>query len=623
MTNPLANRKIKDFFRLYAYILLMIMAGTTFAQSSQPSLSVHAARQVIQGQKFTVTFRLTNAQGAVGQAPQLKGCKLIYGPARNTMYSTSIINGRQENVSVFDFTFTYLAEKTGTVTIPAMSVNAEGHNLRSKPVTITVLPPDRSSQSYQQSGAGAAAQPVSRGAQKATAKDLIVRVSLSKSSIYEQEATIATIKVYTKYRILSFRATTLPAFDGFLAEELPVSGEVGIEHFQGENYYTVVLKKNIIYPQKPGRLSINSGRYDVTLETYELVSNGYFTTQRPVEQKITTTSNSLSVNVKALPQPVPSDFSGAVGSGFKVSTELSPKILRTNEAATYTYNVSGTGNIKYLSAPDIDFGNNVEEFEPETENDATFNGSNMTGKFTATYTVIPQQVGEFAIPARKFIYFDPASGRYITQEVPGITRKVVKGSATASTSSQKSIDKTIDDILHIKNLSKENLEKTPSRTFHSWLYLICYLIVIAGIVFAAIAYRRTLKLNADVTGRRSARANRVAARRLKVAHQEMDKHNDEAFYAAVASALWGYMGDKLRIPASALTRDNISGKLEDDGVSPELIGKTISVLDDCEMARFTPGNADTKMSDLYNRAAEVINGLESSKKITKSSSAKE
>lgn len=623
MTNPLANRKFKDFIRLYAYFLLLMIAGAAFAQSSQPSFSVQVSRQVIQGQKFGVTFRLMNIQGSFNQAPQLKGCRLIYGPAPNTMYYSSNVNGRQENISVFDFTFTYLAEKAGTVTIPAQSFSADGRNYRSKPVTFTILPPDKSAEARQQHGSGAAAQPSTHGATKATAKDLIVRVSLSKNSIYEQEATIATIKVYTKYRILSFRATTLPAFDGFLAEELPVSGEVGIEHFQGENYYTVILKKNIIYPQKAGRLTINSGRYDVTLETYEMVSNGFFPTPRPVEQKITTTSNSLSVNVKALPQPVPSDFSGAVGTGFKVSTDLSPKILRTNEAATYTYNISGTGNIKYLSAPDLDFGNNVEEFEPETENDATFNGSNMTGRFTATYTVVPQQIGEFTIPARKFIYFDPTSGRYVTQEIPGITRNVVKGSASASSQPQKSIDKTIDDILHIKSLSRESLEKNPVRTFHTWLYLICYLVIISGIVFAAIAYRRNLKLNADISGRRSARANRVATRRLKIARAEMDRHNDEAFYAAVASALWGYMGDKLRIPSSALTRDNISGKLADDGVSHELIEKTINVLDDCEMARFTPGNPDSKMSDLYTRAAEVINGLESSKRNTKTSQAKE
>ena len=132
-------------------------------------------------------------------------------------------------------------------------------------------------------------------------------------------------------------------------------------------------------------------------------------------------------------------------------------------------------------------------------------------------------------------------------------------------------------------------------------------------------YRRNLKLNSDVTGRRMARANRVANRRLRTARAEMSRHNEDAFYAAVASALWGYMGDKLRIPASALTRDNITEKLSADGVGPETIQRTIAVLDDCEMARFTPGTADSKMSDLYQRATTAINELEASKRKTSKS----
>lgn len=91
--------------------------------------------------------------------------------------------------------------------------------------------------------------------------------------------------MYTKHNISSFRATTLPQFDGFISEELPVgSNEAQMEHFRGENYYSAVLKMPTL-PSKAGTLTINSGRYDVTLETYEPISNGFFVTYRPIEQK--------------------------------------------------------------------------------------------------------------------------------------------------------------------------------------------------------------------------------------------------------------------------------------------------------------------------------------------------
>lgn len=600
---------------------LLIMTAALGMQAQQPSLTVQVRQQVVQGQRFTVTFRVSNADARVAKAPELKGCTLLYGPATSTMSYTSIVNGRTESTSSVDYTFTYVADKAGTVTIPAMSVNAGGQVLKSPSKTLTVLPPDRSQQQQQQQQQQGAA-PAGRGTGKVTAKDLIVTVTLSKNSMYEHEATIATIKVYTKYNITSFRATTLPSFDGFLSEELPVQQNVGMEHFRGENYYTAVLKRCLLFPQKTGTLSINSGRYEVTLETYEEVSNGFFIMHRPVEQHITTTSNQVNATVRPLPSPAPAGFNGAVGTSFRVSAVLEPQILRTNEAATYTYTVTGTGNVKYLTAPDIDFGPTVETYEPETDNDASFNGSSLTGTFKASYSIVPTQVGEMTVPACDFTYFNPSTGKYVTVAVPSITRKVLKGNAAVSASGnpQKAISgKQLDDILHIKSLDGDDLEREPQRVFHSWYYICAYLALIVLMVAITLIYRRNLKLNSDVTGRRMARANRVANRRLRTARAEMSRHNEDAFYAAVASALWGYMGDKLRIPASALTRDNITEKLSVDGVGPETIQRTIAVLDDCEMARFTPGTADSKMSDLYQRATTAINELEASKRKTSKS----
>ena len=66
-------------------------------------------------------------------------------------------------------------------------------------------------------------------------------------------------------------------------------------------------------------------------------------------------------------------------------------------------------------------------------------------------------------------------------------------------------------------------------------------------------------------------------------------------------------------PSSALTRDNISDKLNDYGVAPELVAQTIDLLDECEMARFTPEHSDTEVSELYDRAANIINAIDSTK----------
>lgn len=591
----------------------MFITGIAIGQ--QPSVSVHAPGQVVQGRNFTVTIRVQNANAQVNNGPELKGCTLRFGPAVSTMESHEYVNGRASSTYIRDYSFTYYAEKAGSVTIPSISVNADGKTLKTQPRTLTILPPDKADrQAQQNAGAPAGGGTVRSNAGRARANDLIVTVTMSKNHIYEQEAIIATIKVYTKHNISSFRATTLPSFDGFLSEELDVREEPKIEHFRGDNYYSVVLKRCLLYPQKSGTLTVNSGRYDVTLETYEEISNGFFITRRPVQQNITTSSNKVSVVVSPLPSPQPANFSGAVGS-FKASVNLEPSLLRTNDAATYTYTVTGTGNIKYLKAPDMDFGPNVEEYEPETESDAHFNGKDMTGTFTAKYTIVPQQVGQLKIPAEEFVYFNPQSKKYVTVSLPGFDKKVIKGSDSAQSAvvQQKTGDKTLDDILYIKPLKSSDLEKDASRTFHSWYYILCYIIIFAGLIFAIIVYRRYVKINSNATLRRTARANKVAGKRLRQAREYMQAHKNDEFYASLASALWGYISDKLGIPASALTRENISERLLETGAPAPLVEKTIDVLDQCEMARFTPQHSDDEIAGLYRNSVDVINGLEAVK----------
>ncbi|MDO5394935.1 MAG: BatD family protein [Bacteroidales bacterium] len=603
--------------RLTLLVFLITLAGSLTASAQGASFSVHAPAQVVEGNNFTVTFRVTNANAQISkaQAPQLKGCTLLFGPGVSTMESYSFINGTAQSSVQRDYTFTYRADKAGTVTVPSLSINDNGKTLTSKRASITILPPDRSSRQQQSAPAYDDYQGSSGTSPDIKPNDIIVTVSMSKDKVYENEAVIATIRVYTKHDITSFRATTLPSFDGFLSEELPVNEQPHLVHFRGDNYYTVIVKKCLLYPQKAGKLTINSGRYDVTLQTYEIVSNGFFATRRPISKNITTLSNSVNVTVSPLPEPRPAGFNGAVGTAFTAKATLEPSLLRTNEAATYTLTVNGTGNIKYLTIPDIDFGTNVEEYNPESDTDTKFNGSDLTGKFTATYTFIPQHEGVLKLPETPFVYFNPATGKYVTVTIPAIERKILKGSAAPSAAMTGSSEKKdMDDILYIKPLKNETLTAEHHRVLHTLLYVLCYIIVICGLAGAVIVYRRYLKLNADVIGRRTARANSVATKRLKTARTYLNAHNAEKYHEALAAALWGYISDKLRIPASALTRDNISDQMGKAGFGKDLIDRTIKVLDDCEMARFTPDGGDSHSSQLYDETSSLIGQLESFKR---------
>ena len=77
-------------------------------------------------------------------------------------------------------------------------------------------------------------------------------------------------------------------------------------------------------------------------------------------------------------------------------------------------------------------------------------------------------------------------------------------------------------------------------------------------------------------------------------------------------ALWGYISDKLSIPVSQLSKDNIEAELMKYGVSDELIKDFIDALNQCEFARYAPGNENEAMDKVYTSAIDIISKMENS-----------
>ena len=613
----------------YPLILLLTLIGT-IGSVFGAGVSVQVRPQVVQGEQFNVTFTITNGNGRMtrDQAPKLKGCQLLYGPSESTMQSVQIINGRQSSSVSKNITFVYLAENPGSVTIPATTINVDGSPMTVAAKNFTILPPSASSQrqrpqqyaydpwddllgrldEYDPFQSAPAPQPV-RTESKVSANDLIITVTMSKNKVYENEAVIATIKLYTKHDISNFQPKVMPQFEGFLSEELPVAQqEAKLEHFRGENYYSVILKRCLLFPEKTGRLKINSGEYDVTLVTYDMVSNGFYQTSQRKEHPVVARSSSITVDVSPLPAPAPAGFTNAVGS-FDIKTSLSSEKLRTNEPAKYTVTISGTGNLSHLFEPNLVFPDGFDTYEPQSSSDTRFNGSTLQGSYTVDYTIVPTQTGSYEIPGWTFSYFNPATGKYESRAVAPIKVEVGKGLPSASSGGTFDADE-LSDIRHISQVNPDSLRHRPDFLVKKPLYWIVYALGVLILLAAIFFYRKHIKASADISATRTRRARRVAAKRLKKARTAMDARRQEEFYASLSAALWGYLGDKRKMPASTLTRENISDTLTDRGAPAEIVEKLINVLDEAEMARFTPNHSDSEMSTIYEQAASIIDSLE-------------
>ncbi|MDE5661659.1 MAG: hypothetical protein K2I04_03415, partial [Muribaculaceae bacterium] len=198
--------------------------------------------------------------------------------------------------------------------------------------------------------------------------------------------------------------------------------------------------------------------------------------------------------------------------------------------------------------------------------------------------------------------------------VPDMPIKVLRGNSSAAAPVQTTIDDAIDDILHIKPIESERQTHVLDYTFSKTFYWLAYVLVVVIFILLTVIYRRQIRLKADVSGRKLAKAGRVAGKRLREARGAMQAHDNDLFYASLARALWGYISDKLSIAASQLTRDNVAEKLGDYGLGKESIDNVLEVLDECEMARFTPSHSDDEVAGLYDRAVAAIKSIEDVKK---------
>lgn len=593
-------------------LLLMFFIG----QASAQSFTAIAPRMAYEGENFKVTYRVTNGEGSSFQAPQINGCQLVYGPATSTSYSMSSVNGRTTTQSTVDYSYTYTTSKAGTYTIPAASIIIDGKKYTTQPTQFKV---EKARQNAGQApGRGHQPQqpqlPPSSSHQMAK-DDMFVRVITNKNSAYEQEAIECTIKLYTRYaNIIAFTQTSPPKYDGFLIEELNVEPRLNNEEtVNGKVYQTAVLKKAILFPQKSGELVVSTGTYDLVLQSYQTINTGFAIYTTPGEQFHTDLKEyKQTIKVTPLPDPKPSGFNGAVGN-FTYDSSLSSESLRTGEAATLTLTVNGTGNIKYLKEPKVEFPSDFEQYTPNQNFDTRVSGATVSGTMTAEYTFVPAETGKYSLTTPEFVYFNPATKQYVTLEAKSYDIDVAKGVGVSKVNDQQDIKVKNKDILHIK-LGDKGQSKHVSYLADKIGYWLCYPLMLLALVALMIIMRRRNKIYSDVTSRKIAQANKVARKRLSIAAKEMKAGSRDGFYDAILKALWGYLSDKMAIPASALSRDNVKEELDKLGVNEEQYTRIVELLDECEMARYTPESQLKPMQEIYDNTASIMRELEPFKK---------
>lgn len=611
--------------RKYIFLILMISASLQMFAKEEVTLRASAPEVVVNGDQFRLTYTVNSQDVKDFLAPQAKGFDVLMGPSRSQQSSTQIINGKVSSSRSITYTYILMAVSEGTFNIPSASIEVDGEKIFSNPLTIKVLPKDKEDTNSNQGNSGISSRN-QKSSGRITDNDLFVLATASKTKVHEQEAILVTYKAYTTVDLRQLLGK-MPDQQGFYVQEveLPTQKTFKLEHYKGRNYNTVVYRQYVLFPQKAGRLEIPAVTFDAVVAQRVAVSDdpfeAFFNGGGYVEVNKKIVAPKVVINVEPLPSK-PEGYSGGVGT-FTMKSDISTTELKANEAVTIKLTINGTGNMKLVSAPEVKFPHDFEIYDPKIDDNYQLTADGLSGTKTIEYLAIPRHAGNFTIPPIEFKYFDIKSKSYKTLKTDAYTLKVDKGDGSSASqqviadfTNKESVKVLGTDILFIKTGDSALMQK-GKYFFGTTAYYLWYIIPFVLFIVFVVIYRKQAVENANVARVKTKKANKVATKRMKLAGKLLSENKVNEFYDEVLKALWGYISDKLNIPVSKLSRDNIEAELAGHGVSDELIKEFIGALSECEFARYAPGNQNEAMDKVYSASVDVISKMENSIKTLK------
>lgn len=609
--------------RNYTFLIILLSFASFIHAQEEVKFHVDAPLTVVAGTNFKVSYILENANGNEFQLKgDFEGLDLYYGPSISQSSSVSIINGKRSASSSTSYTYLLEAKKEGMYTIPESSILVDGKIYKTKEVKIKALPPDKNTSSNNQGNQRHNPQTGStiKSTPNNISKDeLFVRIDFSKQKVMEQEAVVATFKLYSTLDIISLTDATFPEFQGFMSEdfELPVNRQFKLENYNGKNYYTIDIKKTLLFPQQSGKLTIPSG--SITL-IVSVPSGKYipdFFGVRELKEKVEKTlrTSPMTIDVSKLPENKPDGFSNGVGD-FNIKASVTNNKVVANSSTTLNIEISGTGNLKLLKNPKVEFPKEFETFDPKIDNKIQTTVNGQTGKRNIEYVIIPRYPGAYTIPPISFSYYDLASKSYKILHTDSIKIEVAKDPNIALNTqaiAQKNNEVT-NDIRYLET-DKPKFKNYLQLSWGNKESAMWYILPTLLLLISFILYRKQIRANADVVGTKMKKANRMAIKRLKLANKYLKENNKDLFYEESLRAMWGYLSDKLIIPVADLNRENIENVLNKESVQKELINEIIDILDTCEFERYAPVRAEQAMDNLYEKMITLIGNLENVLKI--------
>ncbi len=454
-------------------------------------------------------------------------------------------------------------------------------------------------------------------------KDLFIKVTVDKNKVHLGEQITASYKLYTTIP-MQVNFSKLPSLPGFWTQDfdIPKQPKPTVEVVDGKRYQVFLLKKSALFPQQVGTLELDpaeaKGMAQVSQRPRQangtlmmndpFFNNAFFSGYRNI--KVHLSSAPVKINVTPLPEKdKPTDFGGAVGN-FSITSKLDKTDITTDDVATLTLTISGSGNLKLIDAPKLELPNGINTYDPQVVDTVTSRSTTIAGDKVITYAITPQTVGDYEIPATSFTFYNTETGRYTTLHTQPFKLHVKQGkNYNPAKAKEAALPVSLKDIHDIDLKPLGNVKRVSMPLFLSPLYWLAYVVPILLLFLAVELKRRRDELNRNTSLLRNKRANKMALARLEAAKRCLSKNESKGFYEEISKAIWLYLSDKTGIPLSALSKETAIETLQNKKVPAAMQQKFESIIWECETALYASGGNKT-LSYTFDDAVKVISDLE-------------
>ncbi len=531
---------------------------------------------------------------------------IVGGPSQSTNFQ--FING--EISSSATFSWVLAPRKEGSYIIKPASIEYRGKTYSSDAIKINVTKTGRgnlTAKGSKQSGL------------KGGVPTFLV-ASADKEKVYKGEQVTVTYRIYTQVKLVNFNTPTAPDAVGFWIEEIPQPSQPLVEEeiVDGVRYTTAVVAKFALFPTRSGDLGLDPLPLDYKERVKRKRRNsifddlfndsffGGFANRRVV-------SNELKIEVLPLPDKgKPADFSGAVGQ-FKLSAKIVEQKAKVNDAITLRVNISGTGNVKQIKPPKIEFPIEVEVFEPEITQKSSIKRGKVSGEKKFGYVLIPRKAGEIDLGRIGISYFDPKSKTYKTTRSKPIKMIVEEDDRSRLTATPGLLREEVailsSDIRFIK---RDLPEFTPiNKKLYQSGWMIFWGVTPLFALSGAFLFRRHLdQMSTNVAYHRRRMASGESKKKLKKAKAAMAAGVRKEFYSEVSKALLGAAADRLNLSAASVSAEEVIEMMREKSSEKEILEEFSSIISSCELAIYSPeGTPNANMEEIYIKATKSLDKL--------------